>query len=159
MIIASYIRFIIVAIAPALLLVTTELAATATENNYQVVNGVAIYLGVIPEEMIKDHVPNHPEARMHNGQKESLRQQHVMVALFDTANGARITDARIITRVELPGHLMVSEKELETMIIGNSVTYGNYFEMVDPGPYFITFRVSAPTLQRHIEATFIYRNR
>ena len=41
-------------------------AANASEN-FQAVDGVAIYLGVMPAQIIQGHPKGHPEARMHGG--------------------------------------------------------------------------------------------
>lgn len=130
-------------------------AFAADVPTHKVVDGVAIYLGVLPSEMVLGHSHSQAEAGMHGGVPAGKRQYHVLVALFDTASGQRITNARVKARVsELA--LSGAEKNLEPMHIADSITYGNYFRMPGSGIYRIRVQVRQPG-GRDIEAEFEFQ--
>ncbi len=52
-------------------------AAADAPQNFQVVQGVAIYLGVMPAQMVRGH------PKMHGGVPAAGYEDHVIVALFD----------------------------------------------------------------------------
>ncbi len=138
------------------LLLTAAFAADSSQN--QVVHGVAIYLGVLPAEMILGHPRSHTEAQMHGGVPAGQNQQHVVVALFDNATGRRITDARVKANVYEIGFSGV-QKKLEPMLIAGTVSYGNYFNMpATSNPYRINVRIELPGVADVIEAQFDYRH-
>lgn len=98
-------------------------------------NGVVIYLGLLPAEML-DGV----DARsMHGGVPQGVYRYHLSVALFDEKTGERIKGAEI--RVSLHSSNLkkiTDEKKLEAMLMGNKVLYGNYFPVnTTGGPYVI----------------------
>jgi hypothetical protein len=66
-------------------------AFAGDSGRHKVVNGVAIYLGVFPAELILGHPRPHVEAEMHGGVPPGQHQYHVVVALFDNAMDKRIS--------------------------------------------------------------------
>ncbi len=138
------------------LFLTATFAADA--STYKVVNGVAIYLGVIPAEMILGHPKAHTETEMHGGVPPGKHQQHVVVALFDNATGKRISDAKVSAQVH-EINLAGTRKELEPMLIAGTVSYGNYFNMpVTSNPYRIRVLIKLPGVADVIEAQFDYQH-
>ncbi len=132
-------------------------AFAADVATHKVVNGVAIYLGVLPSEMILGHPHSHTEAGMHGGVPAGEHSFHVTVALFDAATGKRITGAQVKARVsELA--LSGTEKTLEPMLIADTISYGNYFRMSGTGIYRIQVQVRRPGVARAIEAEFEYQH-
>ncbi|MDH5444963.1 MAG: hypothetical protein OEY52_05360, partial [Gammaproteobacteria bacterium] len=93
---------------------------------HRLVDGVDIYLGVIPAEMIKGHPRHHPEGTMHGGIPAGTHY-HVMVALFDAKTGKRIDNASITASIK--GAAAESRKTLEPMLVSGARTFGNYFTM------------------------------
>ena len=65
---------------------------------HQVVDGIAIYFGVLPAEMIRGHPKAHPESQMHGGIPTDLRY-HLTVAIFDDTSSDRITNADVTVKV------------------------------------------------------------
>ena len=59
-------------------------------------DGMTIYLGVLPAELVRGHPTQlgDPKA-MHGGTLSYQASHHIVVALFDARTAARITDARI----------------------------------------------------------------
>lgn len=140
----------------AALLLTAAFAADSSQH--KVVHGVAIYLGVLPAEMILGHPKPHTEAEMHGGVPAGQHQHHVVVALFDNATGKRISGAKVSARVH-EINLAGVQKKLEPMLIAGTVSYGNYFNMpATNNPYRINVRIELPGVADVIEAQFDYQH-
>lgn len=142
------------------ILALSAMASPAADTGLnKVVDGVAIYIGVLPAEMVKGHPGTHPEGVMHDGISAGKNRYHLVVALFDEkANGKRIGGAQVKARISefgLPGQ----EKKLDPMLIAGTVTYGNYFAMPNPGPYRINLEIRHARIHSAgtIEAEFEYR--
>ena len=135
-------------------------AATAdlpAGDHVQIVGGIALYLGVVPAEVITGHPPRHGERLMHGGVPGRAHRHHVMVAVFDETSGARIGEAAVRARVSEPGQA-VQDKALEPMRIDGRLTYGDYFAMSGRGPYRIRVSVTPPGSPRDYVAEFEYRH-
>jgi hypothetical protein len=133
-------------------------AFAADTGQHRVVNGVAIYLGVIPAEMILGHPKPHTEAEMHGGVPAGSDQYHVMVALFDNASGKRISGAKVSAQMH-EIKFVSAQKKLEPMLIAGTVSYGNYFVMPATGnPYRIRVLIELPGVAGVIEAQFEYQH-
>lgn len=141
------------------ILAMSAMASPAADTSqHKVVDGVAIYIGILPSEMIKGRPRTHSEGVMHDGVPSGENRYHLVVALFDDASGKRISGAGIKARVSefgLPGQ----EKKLDPMVIAGTVTYGNYFAMPNPGPYRIHLEIGHARTHSigTIEAEFEYR--
>lgn len=62
--------------------------ASAADAPYRrVVDGVAVYFGILPAELVRGHPPQHPEGTMHGGAPAG--ENHVTVALFEDQSGWR----------------------------------------------------------------------
>lgn len=131
-------------------------AAADAPENYQVVDGVAIYLGVMPAQIVQGHSKEHPEARMHGGVPTRGSRDHVVVALFDSATGQRIENAQVTGSVMELG-LGSERKKLEPMTIAGTVTYGNYFNIPANNTYHIKLWIRRPGEENGIEAQFTHQ--
>ena len=140
-------------------LITLNAGAAASDapETFQVVDGVAIYLGVMPAQIVQGHAKEHEESKMHGGVPAGRYRDHVVVALFDDASGRRIEDAQVTAGVMELG-LGPERKTLEPMRINDSVTYGNYFDMPDNGIYHIQVRIRLSGHSQSVEATFTQRH-
>lgn len=141
------------------ILAMSAMASTAADTSqHKVVDGVAIYIGVLPSEMIKGHPRIHSEGLMHDGVPAGKNRFHLVVALFDDASGKRISGAGRKAMVSEFG-LSGQEKKLDPMVIAGTVTYGNYFAMPNPGTYRIHLEIghAKPHSVGTIEAEFEYR--
>ena len=128
-------------------------AIVAAGGYRQVVGGVAVYFGMMPAELVRGHPQEHPEGQMHGG--VPVGENHIMVALFEGKTGKRITRAEVTATITGPGNFK-AEKKLEPMIIAGAATFGNYFNMLGPGPYRIALRIRTPGIGHDIEATFTW---
>lgn len=116
-------------------------------------NGVDIYLGVLPAEIVRGHPKEHPESRMHGGVPAGTRY-HIIVALFDSKTGKRINDARISAKVVGTAAVEIT-KPLEPMSIAGARSFGNYFKMLGQIPqHLITLEITRPGMKGTIRTTF-----
>lgn len=130
--------------------------ATAFSGDSGLVEGVTIFLGVMPAEILRGHPAAHPEASMHGGPSGSGRERHVLISLFD-AKGVRLENMEVQARVGEVG-LSAVQKQLEPMTIAGTVTYGNFFSMPKPGPYGIELDWRVKGGKKWTHAVFIYRH-
>lgn len=147
------------ALAVAALMGFGAMQAQAQEPDHgKVIDGVAIYFGCIPSEIISGQYPGGaPEQQMHGGIPKAQHYHHVMVALFDDATGQRITGAKITARVSLPTepNIPADEKSLEPMTISGASAYGQYFKMPGVGQYQIKLTITIPN-RPVITTTFMH---
>ena len=127
-------------------------------EQHKVVNGVGIYLGVLPAAMIQNQPKPVTEAEMRHRAPAGKHQYHVTVSLFDNASGKRITDAKVTAHVyEI--NLAGKQKKLEPMLTAGLISYGNYFSLPKTvNPYRIRVRIERPGIRGVIEAQFEYQH-
>ncbi|HSD41310.1 MAG TPA: hypothetical protein VLD36_05535 [Burkholderiales bacterium] len=130
-------------------------SAALGADYYKTVGGYAIYIGILPAQVVQGHAREHPEGTMHGGAPSGRHQYHLVVALFDAATGARVDDAQVTAKVGEPG-LAPVEKRLEPMPIAGAMSYGNYFPIPAPGPYRIDLRVVRRGSGTPVDASFTH---
>ena len=121
----------------------------------QTVEGVKIYLGIVPAALVQGHstTPGDPQA-LHGGAPAGSGSHHVMVALFDAATGARITDARVSASIDGGS----PAKPLEPMEVNGLMTYGNFFALTSPDVRHIHVEILPAGKLTPIEAEFAYEH-
>lgn len=140
----------------ALAQITTPAAASHVDQ-YKVAGGMAVYFGVLPPEIVRGHAPEHPEGTMHGGATRGRKYSHVVIALFETNAGKRISDADVYARVAGRG-LAGERKKLEAMKIDDTVSYGNEFTMSAKGPYRITVEIRSAGAAKPVTVEFEYKH-
>lgn len=144
----------------ALAFVVFTMPATAAESrngHAYLVDGIAIYLGVMPAEMLLGYPAGSAERKMHGGVPLGDHWHHVMIVLFDKATGQRIDNAKVTATVGEIGSSVVS-KPLEHMTIGGFGSYGNYFEMPRSAVYSINLQIQIPGKPETLTAVLHYRH-
>jgi hypothetical protein len=132
----------------------TAVAVQAVDARmHQVVDGVEVYFGIVPAQLVRGHPPEHPEGEMHGG--VPVGENHILVALFERASGQRITDAEVTAAVSGKGMKRLN-KRLEPMTVAGALTYGNYFAMPGTGPYRIEVEIRRPGVARALRASFTW---
>jgi len=96
----------------------------------------------MPAEVLRSHPERYPR---HEGTKIPAGKNvyHVMLALFDHATGARITDAEVAATVA-PLGLAGASKRLDATTVAGAGTYCNYFSMSARENYVIRARIRRP---------------
>ncbi len=131
--------------------------ASDAPENFRVVGGVAIYLGVMPARIFEGYPSDHSESKMHGGVPAGGHRDHIVVALFDNATGKRIENATVTGSVMEIG-MGSKHSKLEAMRIAGTVTYGNYFNMPDNSTYHIKVMIRRPGIKGVVETQFTHRH-
>ena len=132
-------------------------AVASHVDQYKVAGGMAVYLGILPSEIVGGHAPEHPDGALHGGATRGKRDSHVVIALFETNAGRRIPNAEVYARVVGAGKAG-ERKKLEPMKIADSISYGNYFAMRAKGPYRITVEIFAAGGAKPVTVQFEYKH-
>lgn len=142
-----------IGLCAALLLAPVGACAQATHSPRDTSQGVSFHFGVVPAEIVEAHPPEHPERSMHGGAAKG--RKHLVVALFDTSTGQRISQAEVQATVALVGGAAVT-RPLELMNIADQPTFGGFFHMNPGRVYRIRFQVRRSG-QAPAAAEFEYR--
>ncbi|GMR20230.1 MAG: hypothetical protein BMS9Abin36_0825 [Gammaproteobacteria bacterium] len=135
------------------LVFTTSQTMSSGSPLHKTINGLDIYLGVLPAEMVLGHPVEHPESRMHGGVPPGTRF-HILVALFNNKTGERINNASVTATVMGAAAVNIS-KTLEPMVIAGASSYGNYFKMAGYTPdHRIVLEIQGPDIKGVVRATF-----
>lgn len=137
----------------------TAVFAASDEGQYKESGGLAVYLGILPAEMVKGHTAGHQEATMHGGVPRGRHEYHMLVAVFEAASGERVVDADVTATISGLGHVGGSRLQLEPMKIENTVTYGNYVDFPGNDIYEIKILVKRPGISPSVSMQFSYDHR
>lgn len=120
-------------------------AGAAEEETYRKRAGqFSVYLTVMPSEVIRGRVQ--PDAR---------DTHHVMVSIFDSASGLRLSSLKVKARVALLG-FSGEKRDLEPVRIAGEVAYANSFPMLGRGPFRIDVELQAHDAVHGQRATFYF---
>ena len=117
------------------------------------VDGMSVHLGLMPAEALRQHpewYPEHEQSEIPSGKDF----YHVMLALFDTATGERITNAVVEARVS-PLGLSGPKRSLEPKRVNGATTYCNYFRLSPLDTYVIQAVIRRPGVSRASEVRFV----
>lgn len=128
-------------------LVWAVTASAGHQAQHLKIGGMEIYYGMLPVELVQGHPTDH------GGKPAGKSSVHLVVALFDSTTGRRISDAEVGVRIHELG-LGDQSKKLDPMRIADTVTYGQYFRMAGPGPYRVSLSIRRPGMATPIEAKF-----
>lgn len=141
------------------LLFFNALPALADDSpRHQIVDGVSIYLGIMPTAMIREHPDNHMSGAAHGGLPAGREYHHILIALFDTQTDQRLVPASIDAEISGLGGMAAQFKKLEPMHVERTISYGNYFRFPGRGIYRLHFSIRMTGLDHPVEAEFIYEH-
>lgn len=108
-----------------------DAGAVHPEGAFRRAGNLVVYLGVVPAAVVRGHPPEHTGKGMHGGVPEGRYVHHLLVAVFEEATGARVTDAAVTAFVHGPrrGRAKDESQErisLEQMEIGGAPAYGGF---------------------------------
>ena len=125
-------------------------------------DGIEIFHGVIPAEIILGHPAGDSERKMHGSTPAWGEQYHLIVTLFDSASKERIQDAEIkatVFETRRPGkRLAGQQKRLEPMLFAGAASYGNYFNLPGPAPYRIELEIRRRGAVKTVKVPLEYRH-
>ena len=112
----------------ALLAAALALAAPASAgvvDGRRTIDGLTVYLGVVPAAVTRTHAPAHTERTMHGGvAKPGSHDIHLLVAVFNVANGRRIGNVAVAARIHAGKKGWTVP--MSPMTINGALTYGGY---------------------------------
>ena len=114
-------------------------------------HGLTVYFGMVPAAIAEGIAGS----SLHGVQPTAAHSQHLIVAIFNSGTGERVTDATVTAKITQPG-FEPPEKPLEPMKIADTVTYGNFFDLSRPGVYRIRLSVSRTGTARPIMIDLLY---
>ncbi len=103
-------------------------------------DGMELFFGFVPAEILRGHPKDHEGQSMHDGIPRGKGTYHLIVSVFDAKTRERVIDAAVTGSVTEVG-MATENRKLEAMSFGNAVSYGNYFSMPNQGPYEIVVNV------------------
>lgn len=131
-------------LAGALLALTVAGPATADDlQRMQAVDGMNVFLGVMPAAAIRAGMTGEVETAMHGGIPAGHDIHHVLVTLFDRESGERIENATVTARV-IPLGLVGKAQPLEIMYSAGVACYCNWFDMPAGDTYRISVLIERP---------------
>lgn len=129
------------------------LFAPATSNagvvdGVQTADGLTINLGVVPAPPVAQA---HPQ--MHGGSPgRSIHNMHLVVAIFEKASGARVTNATVWAHIFEQGGRQW-KVPLRAMTVNGALTYGGYTSFPSDFDYRIGIIVERPVPKRRNPVT------
>jgi hypothetical protein len=129
---------------------STNFVMAEHAQRHQTVDGLSIYFGAIPAQLIGGHGSMHRT----RGMKHGKHTYHMLVAIFDNNSEKRITDAMVKATVTSL-NTKRETKRLEPMH-GDLVSYGNFFELTETTPYTIRVEIQRPDSGKKSIAEFTF---
>jgi len=136
----------------------SSMAVAADDTPYKLAGGLAVYIGVVPAEIVRGHSSQHAEKTMHGGAPKGAHQYHVVAAVFDAASGVRVSDAAVTAQISGIG-LSGTKKKLDPMEIASTVTYGGFFDLPGRDLYTIGLTIERPGQPKPVSLEFKYDHR
>ncbi len=130
-------------------------AAAADMGFRRIVGDYSIYLAVMPAEVIKGPLPPEPAGASPNRPPAARDTHHVMISIFDSRSGLRISGWRVEARVAALG-FSGEKRDLEPLSIGGTTVYGNTFPMLGRGPFRVDVEFSARYGPHKQQTTFYF---
>lgn len=133
----------------ALLLVLLVFTGQAFAQARQDKEGITVYWGFVPAAVVSE---KHDLAEMHGGIPGGGGQvHHLVVAVYDGANGRRIDNAVVRAQLSESGIVDEPPKYLTPMPINGQMSYGQVFSVAKAGPYRFRLWVRPPGRATDIE--------
>ena len=130
---------------------TVSFAAVA--DHHVRVDGLDLYLGVVPSTHLSAHPTMLPAGHPIDTRPNA---HHVLLAVFDSVSGRRIVDAKIKARVTARG-LDDPGKPLHPVEFDHQLTYCNFFEMIPGTTYTIDVSLKRPETPGMTTARFVQK--
>jgi hypothetical protein len=115
--------------------------ADDTPDSAHRADGLAIYFAAIPAAFVRAHPAEHTGREMHGDAPDARYAHHLIVALFDSKTGMRITEASVLAVIR--GGISQSEArvELGPMAIAGAPVYGGFADLPPRDRYRIEIEV------------------
>ncbi len=123
-------------------------------KQHQLVDGLDIYLTVVPAEMIRGYPKDHYQSQMHGGIPTN-DHYHLIVTVFNHATRQRITNAQVIAKVISQNYTGPALK-LEHMILNGESSYGNYLIVPENEAFNIDLQIQVTDKKEVTKVLFLW---
>ena len=101
-------------------------AGAGVVDGVKTIDGLTVYLGVVPAAVTRAHPPDHTERTMHGGMaRPGIHDVHLVVAVFNQATGERLKNVMVTARIH-GTNLNRWTVPLTPMTVNGALTYGGY---------------------------------
>lgn len=122
-------------------------------NGVQTIDGLTVYLGVVPAAVTRAHAPQHPERTMHGGiSRPGINDVHLLVAVFNSASGQRVRNVTATARIRGTKRNRWTVR-LTPMTINGADTYGGYTSLGREKDIIISVDIARPGRTPHTTTT------
>lgn len=128
--------------------------ATATDYEKRA-DGLTVYMGVLPAEVLRGRTETSHITTMHGGPPRAGDSHHLVISIFDERTQQQVADATVEASVGSLG-MAGTRRVLESMKIGTTTTYGNFFPMSGPGPFIVRVEIRRPGRNQPTQVQFNY---
>ena len=121
---------------------TSRDAMAAEADHSKTADGLTVYLGVVPAEIVKGpptHVLLSKGPHDYQVSSKSPHDYQIVAAIFDAASGERVSNVVVTAEVSGLG-LSASQKQLEPMQMAGTATFGGFFDL--PGSDLYTLKLT-----------------
>jgi len=115
----------------------------------------SFYLAVMPAEFIAGPQPAPEPGATPYRPPAAKDTHHVMVSIFESRTGRRVTEAAVAARVAALG-FSGEKKALEPAVVAGAAVFANSFPMIGRGPFRVDVEFRVPGAQRREYATFYF---
>lgn len=141
----------------SLLIVATAGSAVADDMESVRADGLVVYFAVVPAAFALGHPADHTGREMHRDAPDGRYVYHLMVAVFDSATGVRITNANVTAVVQGDRRPADSRIRLESMTVGGAQAYGGLATLPPRHRYRVEIEVVRPDAAP-VRATFTHQH-
>ena len=128
-------------------------AGAGVVDGMRTVDGLTVYLGVVPAAVTRTHAPQHPERNMHGGiSRPSFHDVHLLVAVFNSASGQRLRNVAVTARIHGTNRNRWTVP-LTPMTVNGALTYGGYTNVGAEEDVMISIDVTRPGRTTHRRTT------
>ena len=125
-------------------------ASAGVVDGVKTVDGLTVYLGLVPAAMTRAHPPQHAETTMHGGiARPSVHDVHLLVAVFNKATGERLNNVIVTARIH-GTNLNRWTVPLTPMTVNGVLTYGGYTSLGVEQDVMISVEIKRPRERRHL---------
>lgn len=118
-------------------------AALDPDGEFQRAGDLAVYLELVPAN-ITEHPPEHTGRGLHGTAPRGRDVHHLLVGLFDTRTGARITQASVTAVVHGNRGRPAARVKLAPMTVSGAEAYGGFVRLPPRDFYHIEIEVLRP---------------
>ena len=135
------VKSLCIAVAP---LALAAPAGAGVVDGVKTVDGLTVYLGVVPAAVTRAHAPQHPERTMHGGiPRPSFHDVHLLVAVFNSPSGQRLRNVAVTARIHGINRNRLTVP-LTPMTVNGALTYGGYTNVGTQEDVMISIDVRRP---------------